>query len=152
MFNQMSPKRGIKLFKERAIATMYKDLNKLDKGYIPNKPVVLPQDTTTFTRKDRREALELVNPIKEKRTGKIKGRTCANGSKQRSFLKYGEDFASPTISLEDIFSSLLIDSHEGRDIATFDIPVTYLHANIPEDKQILLKIQDEFVDIMCDFN
>ena len=44
MFNQMSAKRGIKLFKERSIEVMYKEFNKIDKIAMPNKPVVLPQD------------------------------------------------------------------------------------------------------------
>ena len=71
--------------------------------------------------------------IKEKRTGTIKGCTCANISKQRSnFLKDGEDFTSPTVSLEALFISFLIDAHEVRDVAAFDIPGAYLHAEIPE--------------------
>ena len=148
----MSAKRGIKLFKERAIAAMYKNLNQLDKGAMPNKPVVLPQDSTKLARKEKREDLEAVNLIKEKRTGTIKGRTCTNESKQRSFLKYGEDFALPKISLEALFISLVIDTHEGRDIATFDIPGAYLRGEMPEDKQILLKLRDKSVDIMCDIN
>ena len=60
-------------------------------------------------------------------------------------LKDGEDLASPTILLEAIFSSLVIDANEGRDIANFDIPGAYLHSNIPEYNHILLKVLDEFV-------
>ena len=89
MFNQMSDKRGINFFKETAIAAMYKEFNQLNKGAMPKKTVLLPQDPTKLTRIENREALKLVNLIKEKRTGKIKGRNCANGGKQRSFLKDG---------------------------------------------------------------
>ena len=122
MFNHMSEKRVIKLFKERAIAAMYKEFNQLEKLDMPYKPVVLPQYPMKFTRTEKREALEAVKLIKEKRTGTIKGNTCENGSKQRSFLKDGEEFASPKISLETLFISLVIDAHEGRDITNFDIP------------------------------
>ena len=94
----------------------------------------------------------MVNLIKEKLTGTIKGCTCENDSKQRSFLKDVEDFASPMISLEALFSSFSIDTHEGRDIATFDIPGAYLQEEMPEDKHIILKLRDEYVDIMCDVN
>ena len=145
-------KSGIKLFKEREIEAMYKEFNQLDRGATPNKPVVLPSDPTKLTSTKKKEALEAVNLNKEKRTGTIRGRTSANGRKQRSFLKDGEEFTSPTISLEAIFRSLVIDVHEGRDIAIFDIPGSYLHAEMPEDKQIILKVQDKFVDIMCDVN
>ena len=64
MLNQMSTKRGIELFKERAIAEMYKEFNQLDKGDMSNKPVVLPQDPTKLTRTENREAMEAVNLIK----------------------------------------------------------------------------------------
>ena len=92
------------------------------------KTVLLPQDKTKLARTEKREALEEVNLIKEKRTGTIKGCTFANESKQKRILKDLEDFASPTISLEDLFSSFVIDSHEGRDSTTFDIPAAHLHA------------------------
>ena len=88
---------------------MYKYFNQLDKGAMPNKPVVLTQDPTKLTKTENREALEAVNLIKENRTGIIKGRTSANGSKQQSFLKDGEYFALPKISIESLFISFLID-------------------------------------------
>ena len=64
---------------------MYKEFNQLEKVYMPNKPVVLTQDPTKFTRTENIEALEAVNLIKEKCTEIIKVNTCANGSRQRSF-------------------------------------------------------------------
>ena len=54
MFKQMSSKRGIKLFKERAVAAMYKEFNQLDKLSMPNKPVVLPQYLMKLTRRENR--------------------------------------------------------------------------------------------------
>ena len=51
-----------------------------------------------------------------------------------------------------MFTSLIIDAHEGIDVAIFDVPGAYLNANIPEDKFILLNIEGEFVDIMCEVN
>ena len=43
--------------------------------------MVGPQDTSEFSSEDKRKVLEAVNLIKDKRTGTIKGRTCADGSK-----------------------------------------------------------------------
>jgi len=71
---------------------------------------------------EKRRALEAVKLIKKKRRGKIKGRTCADGSKQKRFLKHGESISSPTVSLEAIVGTLLIDAHENRDVAIFDVP------------------------------
>ena len=89
--------------------------------------------------------------IKEKRCGKIKGRTCADGRPQKAYtLK--EDSSSPTIFLESFMASLLIDAHEERDVAIFDVPGAYLHAELPPEKTVLLRIEGSFVDIMCDVN
>ena len=49
-------------------------------------------------------------------------------------------------------STLLIDAMEQRDEEVFDVPGGYLQTEMPEDKQILLRIRDEFLDIMCDVN
>ena len=56
-----------------------------------------------------------MNLIKEKCCGKIKGRTVANGSKQRLYIIKAET-ASPTIGLEALFASFMIDVHKGRAI------------------------------------
>ena len=56
--------------------------------------------------------LQEVNPIKEKRDSRIKGRTCTNSSRKCIYLKDGEILASPTVSLETLFATLLVDMHE----------------------------------------
>ena len=47
-------------------------------------------------------------------------------------------------------SILLIDAMEQRDVTVFDLPGAYLQADIPAYNQILLRIRDEFVNIMCE--
>ena len=96
--------------------------------------------------------LNAVNLIKQKRDGTIKGRTCADGSKQKICLGKDESVASLTVSLESLFTTLVIDAYEERDIATFDIPGAYLHAEMPADKNVILKLRGHFVDIVCDIN
>ena len=56
---------------------------------MPLKPVVIPLDPDELIYAERRQALEYVNLIKKKINGFIKGRTCANGSKQKISLKEG---------------------------------------------------------------
>ena len=46
---------------------------------------------------------------------------------------------SPTIALEALFASLLIDAHEGRAVQTFDIPGAYLHTSLPYYKVVHMK-------------
>ena len=37
-------------------------------------------------------------------------------------------------------------------MATFNVPVSYLHADMPKDMRILMKLRGDFVDIMCQVN
>ena len=125
---------------------MFKEYKQLD-----NMEVLGKVDPTTLTQEDKRKALRAINLIKEKRCGKIKGRTCADGRPQRAYVPR-EEASSPTIYLESLMASLLIDAHEERDVAIFDVPGAYLHAELPPEKFVLLKIEGAFVNIMCDVN
>ena len=46
----------------------------------------------------------------------------------------------------------MIGAFEERGVAIFDIPGAYLQAHIPPDKQPLMILRDDFVDIMCKVN
>ena len=59
---------------------------------------------------------------------------------------------TPTIYLESLFTMLVIDAYQERDIATFHIPGAYLYAKMPADKSVILKLHCRFVDTMCDIN
>ena len=83
LLTQMSATKGFKMFGESALAAMVKELKQLNNGTMPNKPVIVPINPDSLTEDEKTQALEAVNLIKQKRHGKIKGRTCANGSKQR---------------------------------------------------------------------
>ena len=54
--------------------------------------------------------------------------------------------------MEALLAQLIIDAFEERKMVIFDISGAYLHAEISEDKFVLLKLEDEFVDIMCKVN
>ena len=152
MFTQMSAKKGIKLFGETAVAAMFKEFHQMDRGPMPGKPVFGPQDSTLMTPLQKKKTLEAVNLIKEKRCGTIKGRSCADGSKQRRYLKPDESTYSPTCSTESLTTTLVIDATEKRDVAICDIPGAYLQTELPADKEIHMKLRGQFVDIMCEVN
>ena len=63
-----------------------------------------------------------VNLIKLKRDGRVKGRACADGSRQRKYLAEDESVASPTVSLESVHATLAVDAHERRFVAVPHIP------------------------------
>ena len=96
--------------------------------------------------------MNAVNLIEEKRDGKIKGRTCGDGSKQKMYLKYGDTVASSTVSLEGLITTLVIASMEERNVIFFDGPGVFLQAELPEDKFLLLRLSGDFVDIICQIN
>ena len=143
----MTASKGIKLFGPKAIAAMFKEYKQLN-----DLKVLGRIDVDALSPEQKRKALRAVNLIKEKRCGKIKGRTVADGSVQRKYVPR-EEASSPTLSLEALMGVLLINSFEERDVAVFDVPGAYLHADIPDDKFVLLKFEgDYFVDIMCEVN
>ena len=72
--------------------------------------------------------------------------------KQKRYLKTNESILSPTVSLEVLSGTLIIDVYEERDVAIFEVLGLYLHAEIPKDKHVLMKFRGKFVEIMCQVN
>ena len=93
MFTQMSAHKGIKLSGEKTVSAMFKELKQLNGGVVPGKPVIELIHFDKLTDKNKKELLEAVNLIAQKRCDKIKGRTCANGSRKRKYVSEGESFA-----------------------------------------------------------
>ena len=60
--------------------------------------------------------------------------------------------ASPTVFLEGLITSLAVAGFEGRHVYSFDVPGAFLQAELPEDKLLLLRLNGEFVDVMCKVN
>ena len=81
----------------------------------------------------------------------MKGGACADVHPQRCYMP--KEYTSlSTISLEDLFTSIIIDAHKGIYVAIFDVPCEYLNTNISEENFILLNIEGGCVDIMCEVN
>ena len=119
---------------------------------MPGKPFVTEINPDSITEEEKKKALDAVNLIELKRDGRVKGRSCANGSKQRRYLKEYDSVASPTVSLEGIFATLLIGAHEGREFISYDIPGTFLQAEMADDKLVLLKLSGRIAEMMCEVN
>ena len=54
--------------------------------------------------------------------------------------------------MEVLLDQLMIGPFEERATKIFDVPDTYLNTDILEDKFALLKLEDEYVEIMCKVN
>ncbi len=77
--------------------------------------------------------------LTEKRSSEFKARACANGSTQHLHIAKDEATA-PTVTLEAIFIQSTIFTHEGRDIATCDIPGAFLQADNPD--YVLMRLDE----------
>ena len=71
-FSQMTAKAGIKRFRDRAIVAMLQEFKQLNKGAVPNKPVIQPVSPKEITQEEKDLALSVVMLIKEKRDGTLK--------------------------------------------------------------------------------
>ena len=73
----------------------------------------------------------------------------ADGSRQRVYMNK-DDVTSPTVQLESLLMTWTIDALEGRNIATADVGGAFLLPDIVDF--VLVKIDGEVVDIMCEAN
>jgi len=144
VMTQMTAKAGIKKHGKEAEVALMQEFAQLEELSVFE---AVKPDSITKTQK--REALRAINLIKEKRDGRIKGRTVADGRPQRSLYDKSET-ASPTVSTEALLLSIIVDAHEGRDVATADVAGAYLKAEM--DDFVLMKFTGQSVDIMCEMN
>ena len=142
-----SLKKGLKKFKERGHQAAVGEMKQLH-----DRVCFRPINPNTMTTTERKKAMESLIFLTEKRDGRIKARTCANGSVQRQWMDK-EDSASPTTALESVLITATIDAEEERDVATVDIPNAFIQTPIPQEEgkeRIILKIRGPLVDILIE--
>ena len=108
---QMSAKRGLQQFGEAGAEAIKKELEQL-----VYRKVMQGRSAGQLTTVQKKAALRYLMFLKQKRCGCIKGRGCADGRKQHLW-KSKDETSSPTISVEALFTTCLIDAKEGRDIS-----------------------------------
>jgi hypothetical protein len=123
---QMSMKKGIKVFGPDGVAAVKKEMLQLHE-----RKVMSPKHAKELTPEQKQEALAYLMFLKRKRCGKVKGRGCADGQKQRAYTPR-EDAASPTMATESIFLTAVIDALEGRDVAIIDVAGAFMQADMDE--------------------
>ena len=78
-----------------------------------------------MTPDEKKKAVEALMFLTEKRDKSIKSRLVYNGKPTRSWLSK-EDTSSPTVTMEGIFLTAIIDAKEGRDVLSADIPNAFI--------------------------
>ena len=101
--------------------------------------VFCPIEVESLTYDEKKKTLSLLVILKEKRDSSVKARMCADGRKQKDGTWSKQETTSPTVATELVFITAVIDTHEGRDVACFDISGAFLHANVDEDITMVLK-------------
>ena len=145
VFQQMSLQAGIKKFGDRAIKGMTKELRQLHlrDSFIPHKKHEL-------TKKQWQNRCESVNLIKEKKSGEIKGRCCADGRAQRQYITK-EESASPTASIESVLLTDTVEVKEKRKVITLDVPNAFIQTYLENvDERIILILRGIAAQILID--
>jgi hypothetical protein len=81
---------------------------------------------------------------RKKRDGRLKSRLVVDGRTQDR-VEAG-DIASPTVSIEAIFATAVIDASEHRQVLTIDIEGAYLHAQMEDE--VIMELEPALADIM----
>ena len=140
MLAQYSLKAGLKKFKEKGVDAAFGEMKQLH-----DMDTFFPRHGKTLTREERIKCLSSLIFLKEKRDGKVKGRTCVNGAPQREYIKK-EDAAAPTVMTDAVFITSVIDAYERRYVATCDLPGAFLHTKT--DEKVIMSLRGELADLM----
>ena len=135
-----SLKSGLRKFADRGKEAVRKELTQFH-----TLRCFRPCDPSTLTRDDRRKALTSLMFLTQKSSGEIKARACANGSVQRDHIAK-EEATSPTVTSDAIFIQGTIFAHEGRHVATCDIPGAFLHADNPD--YVIMRLDGILAELM----
>ena len=133
--DQMSAKAGLKKFGDKGAALIMQELEQL-----LYRKVIVGWKASSLTPSQRKAALQYLMFLKEKRCGKVKARGCADGRKQRLY-KTKEETSSPTMNVEALFITCIIDALEGREVMTCNIPGAFMQSEM--DELVHMKLEGE---------
>ena len=144
VLTQMSVRAGIKKHGQAARDALTAEFAQLD-----YKGAYEPIQATDLTKTQQNNALRIINLIKEKRDGRLKGRSVADGRPQRT-LYTKDETSSPTTTPESVFLTTLIDVVEERHVVVANVTGAYLNADM--DDFVLIRLSGDDVDMMCSTN
>ena len=136
LVEQYSLKKASKLFGATSTdEAVSKELNQ-----IHDMETYTPLDPTSLSGHEKKQALNALLFLTEKRDGTIKARKCADGSKQRFNEGYVKsDGSAPTVSTDSVMITCAIEASNHCDVATIDLPGAFLHTDNDEDTIMLLR-------------
>jgi hypothetical protein len=140
--------KGLKKFGQKGSDAATKELKQLH-----DRVCFEPISIADMSQSEIRKSMEALMLLTEKRDGTIKGRMVYNGKPTREWLSR-EDSTSPTVSLESLIITAVIDAYEGRDVMTADVPNAFIQTVMPQptdgsDDRVCMKITGVLVDLLC---
>ena len=145
---QYKLKKGLQKYGEKGKEATMMELDQLHK-----RNCFTPINIDDLKEGEKKKAMEALMFLTEKRDKKIKGRMVYNGKPTREWLSK-EDSKSPTVAMESIFLTTVIDAKENRDIMTADIPNAFIQTEMPKiekgDEKVIMKITGVLVDLLVD--
>jgi hypothetical protein len=100
-----------------------------------------PINVGKLAQQEKQQAMDSLILLVEMSNGRIKARTCANGSLQHNYIDKVEA-TSPTALKEAIMITAAIEADENRDIMTVYIPNAFVQTEIESrDERIIMKMK-----------
>jgi hypothetical protein len=137
---QLGHKKGLQTFGKAVTLAILKELEQL---HIRN--VLEPIKPESLNLEEKKKPLLYLMFLKQKRHRKIKGCGYADWRRQR-LDKTRDEVSSPTVSVEAVFLTSVIESTVGRDVATIDIPGAFMHVDM--DETIYMRIDGPPVELL----
>jgi hypothetical protein len=145
VMTQLSLKAGLKAWGAKAEQAAHSEMKQLHM-----RDTFKPMHWHELTSDQQKQVLESHLFLKEKRDGKIKGRTVAGGNKQRDYISK-EDASSPTVATESVLLTCIVDAEEERDVAVIDIPNAFIQTKVEDEKDMaFIRIRGVLVDILVE--
>jgi len=104
-----------------------------------------PIEVESLTYDKKKKALTSLMFLKEKRDSMVKTRMCADGQNQKDGTWSKQETTSLTVATESVFITAIIDTHKGRNVACFNIPGAFLHADV--NKNITMVFKGRLVEL-----
>jgi hypothetical protein len=86
--------------------------------------------------------------VKKKCSGQIKACKVAGGNKQRDLISK-ENASSPTVAMESVLLTSLVEAQENRDVAIVDIPNAFIQTGMEDDEdKVVMRIRGHMADVL----
>ena len=133
--------KGMKVLGEKGKQAAFDEVEQLHK-----RGCFSPVDVKKLSKEERGRVLESLIFLTQKRDGSAKARACVDGRPQRLWMDKDEA-ASPTVLLESVMLTSVIDAKEEREVAVVDIPNAFVQTEMEGDR-VVMKMRGKLAELL----